>query len=278
MPFWQGQVSSAAEHLLGQCAPLRFPVDLTRLAIKQKIVRIHFRPMPCDGAIEATVDGFVVHLQSAKEQLVPTSAVDSTALSVRQRFTLGHEISHTFFYDAERRPCKPHPNPQLLESSCNRGAQRLLLPEHLLEREIGSGRRLDSIEMACDIASAAQVSVVVLLQRLDELEQLKETDYALLTFKTQNDGHLVTTGVCLSGVFGKLTRPMLHAVPPKWVERIAPDLRAPSGAVHRSAHSDGWEFVSRCVASKQSPGQVFFESRLDMVAAERSANRFTAAQ
>jgi hypothetical protein len=239
-----------------------------RLAKKREIAQIHFRPMPCDGAIEVAGDGFVVHMKSAKEQLVPTSAVDSIALSARQRFTLAHEISHTFFYDASRKPSKPHPDPQLLESLCNYGAARLLLPDDLVEREIGTGRRFGSIEMARDIASTAQVSMEVLLQRLDELERLKETDYALLLFKRQDDGSIVTIGACLNGIFGGLPRPALYAAPPKWVERIAPDISRPSGAVQRNPHSGGWEFVTRCVASRQFPGQVIVESRLAMSAAK----------
>jgi len=267
VPFWQGRVSLAAEHLLRQCAPLRLPIDLTRLAIKQGIAQIRFRPMPCDGAIEVVADGFVVHMQSTKEQLVPTSAVDSSALSVRQRFTFAHEISHTFFYDAARQPCKPHPTPRLLEGSCNHGAQRLLLPEHLLAREIGTGRRFDSIEMALDIASAARVSAEVVLQRMDELDQFKETDYAILTFRKQDDGGIVTTGVCINGVFDEFPSPTLYAPPAKWVWRIAPGLSTPNGAVHRSAYRDGWELVSRCVANEQSLGQVIAEGRLEMIAA-----------
>lgn len=229
--------------------------------------------MPCDGAIEVAANGFIVHMQSMKEQLVPTSAMDSALLSPRQRFTFAHEISHTFFYDAARQRCKPHPSPRLLESACNHGAQHLLLPEHLLAREIGAGRRFDSIEMAIDIAAAAGVSIEVVLWRMNELDQLKETDYALLTFRKQDDGGIVTTGVCINGVYSKFLRPTLYAPPPKWVWMIAPELRAPSGAVHRTAHSDGWELVSRCVASHQALGQVLVESRLEMIAARRSERR-----
>lgn len=264
MPFWQGRVSSAVERLLMDCAPLRFPIDLTTLAIKQGIARIHFRPIPCEGAIEVADDGFVVHLYSAKEQLVPTSAVDSGALSVRQRFTLAHEISHTFFYDPSRKPRKPRPDAPLLERSCNYGGQCLLLPENLVEREIGTGRRFDSIEMAFDLAAAARVSVDVVIRRLDELERLKETDYALLTLRRVEDGSMVTTGVCLSGVFTKLPRPALYSLPPSWVGKMAQELNAPSGKVHRSTLNDAWEFATRCLPAKQSAGQVLVESRLEM--------------
>jgi hypothetical protein len=271
MPFWRARISSSVDYLLRQCAPVRFPVDLMRLASTQGIARIHFRPMPCDGAIEVVADGFVVHMRAAKDQLVPTLSVNSNALSARQRFTLAHEISHSFFYDAVRKPCKPHPSQPLLEAVCNYGAQRLLLPDGLVEREIGAGRRFDSIEMAHDIASAAKVSVEVVLRRLDELERLKEADYALLTFEKQDDGSIVTTGVCLNGVFKKFPRPTLYVAPPKWVAKIALDLSAPTGTVRRSAYRDGWEFISRSVASKQSPNQLLLECRLEMTLHEQSA-------
>lgn len=85
--------------------------------------------MPCDGAIGVAEDGFVVHIQSRKHQLVPAPAVDSSALSPRQRFTLAHEISHTFFYGRDLKRVRPHPSERLLEDSCNYAAGRLLLPE-----------------------------------------------------------------------------------------------------------------------------------------------------
>src|SRR5205809_3791406 len=96
VPSWRRTISSAVESLISECAPLRFPVDLTRLAVRQGIVQIHFRPMPCDGAIEVKQDGFVVHMKAAKEQIVPAETVASSKLSPRQRFTFAHEISHTF--------------------------------------------------------------------------------------------------------------------------------------------------------------------------------------
>lgn len=80
--FWRAEVASEAEGLLRECGPARFPVDLTRLAVKRGITKIHFRPMLCDGAIGLAEDGFVVHIQSREEQLVPTSAVD---IAVRYR-------------------------------------------------------------------------------------------------------------------------------------------------------------------------------------------------
>lgn len=268
MPLWQPRISSSAQFLIRQCAPLRFPIDLTKLAVKRGIREIHFRPMPCDGAIEATAEGFVVQLNSDKDQRVPSAAVDSAALSPRQRFTLAHEIGHTFFYDGARRAVRPHPNPRLLESLCNQAAQILLLPEFLIAREIGVGRRFDSIEMARDLASSARVSPEVVLQRLEGIENLKETDYALFSLRLRDDGMLITTGVCLhGGAFSTLPSPVLHAPPPKWLSSIMAASQSSVGVVHRSALGDGWEFASRCVHGNRVGDLVFVEIRVEMVAA-----------
>jgi len=259
---WKERASSSAEYLLRECAPIQFPVDLIRLAVRRRILRIHFRPLPCDGAIEVVPDGFVVHLKSNKEQLVPVTAVDSSAMSSRQRFTLAHELSHTFFYDSKRQPIKPHPRRRLLESACNYGALHLLLPRNLLQREIGLGRRFDSVELACDIASTAQVSIESVLQRVDELEELKESEYALMAFRRQDDDTMVTTAVCLSGTFTTLPRPIPYTVPPKWVQQIVPDISTTSEVVHRLRYRDR-TFVSRRVTARRSAGCVLVESRVD---------------
>ena len=78
--------------------------------------------MPVDGVVEVKGSGFEIQIRSDKDQAVPVSDVDSAALTTRERFTFAHEISHTFFYDAEFRPIRPKPSKQLLEALCNLGA------------------------------------------------------------------------------------------------------------------------------------------------------------
>jgi hypothetical protein len=74
----------------------------------------------CDGYVEpigATfADGF---------RLV----VNDTTPSVRQRFTVAHEICHTFFYEiVPELKFKPHPTDSFEEALCNHGAAALLMP------------------------------------------------------------------------------------------------------------------------------------------------------
>jgi hypothetical protein len=223
--------------------------------------------MPCDGAIETAADGFVVYLNSNKDQLVPASAVDSAHLTLRQRFTLAHELGHTFFLDAVGKPLKPRPNIKLLESLCNQAAQYLLLPEFLLKKEIGFGRQFDSIEMARDLASNGRVSPEVVLQRMDSLRDLKAPDYALFCLRRQSDGVLQTTGVCFDDAgFGTLQRPQAHSSLPAWVTTIVPE-NATDGSVHRCTRDHAWEFVGRRVPGNRTGDLLFIEIKIEMRAA-----------
>jgi len=99
-----------------------FQWTLSKLAAARGVHTIRFRPMPVDGVVEVKGSGFEIQIRSDKDQAVPVSDVDSAALTTRERFTFAHEISHTFFYDAEFRPIRPKPSKQLLEALCNLGA------------------------------------------------------------------------------------------------------------------------------------------------------------
>jgi hypothetical protein len=220
--------------------------------------------MSCDGAIQRTNTGFEVQIRSDKDQAVLPSDVDASKMTPRERFTLAHEISHTFFYDAQFRPVQPQPSKQLLEGLCNYGAQCLLLPEFLIEREIGQGSRFDSIEMALDLADLARVSPEVVLRRVDECQHLKDGDYALVMLDKKEDGAMITVAVCLNGVFAALTKPKLHAEPPAWLIKLAPALASPKKGACRVPRDAQWDYVSRVVPNSRRREQVFVELTLDL--------------
>ncbi|MBV9762686.1 MAG: ImmA/IrrE family metallo-endopeptidase [Acidobacteriaceae bacterium] len=259
---WRAEIVSFTDHLLRSCQPLNFPVDLGKLAKSRAIEGIRFRPMPSDGAIEVTKDGFQVHMCSHKEQSVRLAAVETTKLKPRERFTLAHEIIHTFFYDEQLRPIRPAPSIALLEWLCNYGAARLLLPEFLLERELGPGGRFDSLEMAQDLADSAGVSTSVVVRRLDECRDLKQQDYALMLFEKDESGGIRLLGACLSGVFSTMTKPKLYASPPRWVSRLAPTITSPAIGSARIPHDERWDYVSRVVPMSKMQSRLFVEIRL----------------
>jgi hypothetical protein len=219
--------------------------------------------MPIDGALEVLQTGFEIQIRSSKDQSVAVADVDTSALTVRERFTFAHEISHTFFYDSELQSSRSQPRKQLLESLCNQGAGCLLMPEFLVKNEMGTGGRLTSIEMALNIAAVARVSPTVAVRRLDEFESLKAEDYALIVLEPNAESGLLTTGICLSGVFSTHSRPELYSPPPSWVRRLAPGAFAGSHGVSRVPHDRQWDYISRAVPNPKRPSQLLVEIRMD---------------
>jgi len=219
--------------------------------------------MPCDGALKVMGSGFELQIHSKKDQSVRASDVDSSKLSTRQRFTMAHEISHTFFYDADLCRVRPRPAKALLEWLCNYGAQCLLLPEFLLDKEFDAGARLDSIERALNLARAAKVPLEAVVRRLDEFDRFKEVDFALIILDQNEEGELSARATCLSGAFSSLPKPQLYSELPKWVFKIAPYLLTGRDQPSRVPFDHHFDYISRSIRSTTRPQRVFLEARLD---------------
>jgi IrrE N-terminal-like domain len=264
---WWKTVSDEAEQLTRDCRPISFPVDLAKLAARRGILRVRFCPMPVDGALKVVANGFEVQMRSNRERSVPISELDPSALGLRERFSLSHEISHCFFYDAERRRVRPHPSKPFLEALCNHGAACLLMPEALVKREIG-GRihPLRSLETALNLAEIAQVSVTVAVRRLDRLPDLKISDYALILLDRNAEGAWVTSAAFQSGSLLGWKQPALHQGPPQWLKKLAPGAFDAAGKVHRVPRDHKWDYVSRVVPNPKRPAQLLVEIRLEQSA------------
>jgi hypothetical protein len=108
--------------------------------------------MFADGGLETSENGFTIHVNTGEEKREQTHELFQNetlgrTLPVRHRFTLAHELAHTFFYELS-----PSSAPKLLplaarkanidrlEVACNRIAATLLLPEKFLKQEL---ERLD---------------------------------------------------------------------------------------------------------------------------------------
>jgi hypothetical protein len=113
--------------------------------------------------------GFEVYLRDTNERDLSLSAPEPTdLLTVRQRFTLAHEIAHTFFFrlsESAPVPVKHTPSGIDLERFCDRGAGKILVPADQLSAALET---YDSIDTATVIAIARRfrVSVAVTLERL----------------------------------------------------------------------------------------------------------------
>jgi len=132
-----------------------------------------------EGTISIGDDGFAISVGADTyevEDLQTRFRDDSTGkrLPHRLRFTLAHEIAHTFFFDLNSRPPKNKvhlENPRTLhalEMACNTIAGGLLLPKEIFERRF-AGKSLHDPDTLSKIANTAHMSKPALISRLAKL-------------------------------------------------------------------------------------------------------------
>jgi hypothetical protein len=141
-PYRRRRVQEEAEALA-----LKFnkslPTDLGAMAHEQGVREIDFRPLIVDGGLSLLDDGFLISVRCEENEgddLHSAFEKDSTGrgLPPRARFTIAHEIAHTFFFDRESSPPKTLINYKdrrvlpSLENACSRAARQLLIPEFIL--------------------------------------------------------------------------------------------------------------------------------------------------
>ena len=105
--------------------------------------------------------GFRIYVQSNFRHL--------PGAGVRQRFSLAHEIAHTFFFeerDGTMKPLRGAPTGDRLEAACHQGAAMLLVPNGLLRRELKSSARPLGATCLVRLAEFFDVSVEVTMRRV----------------------------------------------------------------------------------------------------------------
>lgn len=156
------------------------PIDLHAIARRQGIARIKLRLMVQEGALVPVSNGFEVYIQSLKRRDLSIDAPEPRdVLSLRQRFTLAHEIIHTRFYDTRGEiPVRTKEGKGKfirqeyvgLEKICDNAAARLLVPTQLLKNEIrtilnGDCERID-IPFVRTMVTKFRASHEVVIKRL----------------------------------------------------------------------------------------------------------------
>jgi hypothetical protein len=131
-------------------------------------------------------DGFEILVQCDSwegEELTERWKADGTGSGLpakirnRARFTVAHEIAHTFFYDLSATPPRPiirvehGAAARSLEHACNRAASVMLLPEIALLRDFRDMDWLDPESLA-RMADKTVVSKVALVERLRHLRRI----------------------------------------------------------------------------------------------------------
>lgn len=153
--------------------PILPPVDPFVLAEFCGVRKITRQFMIPEGVLKVVDDGFEVFLQD--------NFGDQRGAATRQRFTLAHELIHTFYYDRSTRPPRPlqgTPEDGKLELLCNAGAGQLLVPTFLLKKQAGE-RIISHASEILELAYKFNVSPEVIVRRLHDFPAILESSFAV---------------------------------------------------------------------------------------------------
>jgi hypothetical protein len=113
-----------------------------------------------DGRIRPSADGFTVEIAPSPLK--------------RQRFTLAHEIGHTYFYDLKSSPPQRilYDDSKDEETFCNLFATEILMPAHMVQAELkrleGNYDKLTPLDYFERLARKFNVSIETMTRRLIE--------------------------------------------------------------------------------------------------------------
>ena len=159
--FVVSKASDLLKRSFAERDPLTPPIDLVSTFDYCGIIKYEYRLMVPEGVLHPLRGGFALYLQD--------NFRDQSSQTVRERFTVAHEVTYTFFFDTTHSPPRRRrgaPRGNNLERLCHLGAQELLLPRVLVERELRNRAGLSKLEDVEYLAERFQVSFEVVLRRL----------------------------------------------------------------------------------------------------------------
>lgn len=215
---------SMADYLLQRArevSEIALPVDLFDLAKLQRVTAVDLRPMLPTGGLSCEPSGFVIYLQDlarSRPFSVPTSTPvqDRPQLTVRQRFSLAHELGHTLMFSKPPQLRADSPRGAKLEALCHRAARRVLMPQSLVMAEIHKYQRIGSSEIL-SLAKLFDVSTEVALWRCDDLPALRGSNHALLYIRRSASRDEIAGFFCSKWFEDRKGRPALGMSPVKWL-------------------------------------------------------------
>ena len=227
MPARENFLSDKVQSLLSQFArangPLRPPIDPRSLAEMCGVLSIEHRSMIPEGVLTPVQKGFRIYLHDNFASL--------RGVSLRLRFTLAHELVHTFYYDlnnSKPKPAKGSPRGLALERLCHIGAGQILVPETLLRSEIRTNGEIGSVQSILQLAGVFNVSAEVLIRRLHETEGTTDYNFAAILVHAVDGRNRSIRAACYSA-------PLLcNTAPPRtgldfdaWVRPLLPTSGTP---------------------------------------------------
>lgn len=188
---------SAAEHLAVQCSEGKFPISLPEIAKRRGIRLVEFRPLPVDGLLAFSHGGFCVFL-NARDTNMAKKLADTWAdeprrtLPARARFTLAHEIAHTYLFEIkDGKPIsKTEASLDDIEPFCNAVAASLLMPKSIL-RGIAANWDLLEPSILRRICEVAVVSPEALIYRLSPVHDWINESIAVACISDNGSGFKV---------------------------------------------------------------------------------------
>ncbi len=193
--FDENFVLAKVQSLLSQSAkargPLQPPIDPSIMADLCAVLSVEHRPMVPEGVLTPVPGGFKIYLQS--------NFTGRSGMKFRRRFTLAHELVHTFFYNLNGgmpEPVNRSPRGQRLERLCHIGARQILVPEFLLRQELKTKGEVASVEAILDLARLFDVSVEVLMRRLHGLGLIADDKFAAILVHTGDGGTPLIQAAC----------------------------------------------------------------------------------
>jgi hypothetical protein len=155
------------------------PVDPSKLARLCGVLDIEYRRMVPEGVLAPVKGGFAIYLQNNFRAW--------NRKKTRERFSLAHELAHTFFYDQNHpvpKPMKGAPRGGRLEHLCHLAAGEILLPSPLLKQELKRKGMVASADAMLGLAELFDVSLEALMRRLHESRLFEEERFAAILVDT----------------------------------------------------------------------------------------------
>ena len=195
-----------------------FPIDLAKVATSCWVRQIEFKQLLTDGGLAVRNGGFIIYVRCDPGEADDLSArfeEDGTGRTLpdrirhRARFTIAHELAHTFFYDLRSIP--PQVKFELndaaetrLEMACNEIAGALLLPQRLLQQITSTLQTIDPRGLR-KLTEETLVSSQTLVRRFAQLQTFSHPE-AILASVAYLDGvwaiNAISMHYSLRDVFG----------------------------------------------------------------------------
>ena len=154
-PRWQNLhklASSTARRLASASTVSHLPVSLRPIADAQH-AHVTFQQLLAEGGISVITGGFEICVNAPGDVVASLTARFNSpedggrSFPPRLRFTVAHELAHTFFFQWEGNHRKPralisgthYAELESLERECNDAAGLILVPEHLLVSVVEAG-------------------------------------------------------------------------------------------------------------------------------------------